>query len=69
MPADPSYHERGMYSGGQGGLLKSFSFLYRLPAGISGEKVLLHWKYITANSVSASRCRMASGICAHILPI
>lgn len=52
MPADPSYPERGMYAGGQGGATKDFSFEYRLPMGISGEKVLLQWKYITANSCS-----------------
>lgn len=52
MPADPDYPERGMYAGGQGGPTKSFSFLYQLPEGISGEKVLLQWKYATANSCS-----------------
>ncbi|KAL7541081.1 hypothetical protein ACHAXR_010610 [Thalassiosira sp. AJA248-18] len=52
MPADPNYPERGMYAGGQGGGVKSFSFLYRLPMGVFGEKVLLQWKYITANSCS-----------------
>mmetsp|Transcript_30370 Transcript_30370/g.52629 ORF Transcript_30370/g.52629 Transcript_30370/m.52629 type:complete len:230 (+) Transcript_30370:159-848(+) len=52
MYADPMYPERGMYAGGQGGATKNFSFEYRLPSGISGEKVLLQWKYITANSVS-----------------
>jgi len=52
MYADPSYPERGMYAGGQGGSIKSFSFEYRLPTGISGEKVMLMWKYITANSCS-----------------
>jgi len=54
MPPDPMYPERGMYAGGQGGATKSFSFEYRLPSGIRGERVLLQWKYITANSVSFS---------------
>lgn len=52
MPPDPMYPERGMYAGGQGGATKSFSFEYRLPSGIRGERVLLQWKYITANSCS-----------------
>ncbi|KAL7549595.1 hypothetical protein ACHAWF_012862 [Thalassiosira exigua] len=52
MPVDPNYPERGMYAGGQGGGIKSFKFMYRLPEGIHGEKVLLSWKYITANSCS-----------------
>lgn len=52
MPADPEYPERGMYSGGQGGGIQDFSFEYRLPIGIYGEKILLQWKYITANSCS-----------------
>jgi len=51
MPKDPNYPERGMYAGGQGGTIKEFAFKYRLPRGIFGEKVLLQWKYITANSV------------------
>lgn len=52
MPQDEDYKYRGMYAGGQGGGTKAFSFVYQLPMGISGEKVKLHWKYITANSVS-----------------
>ena len=52
MPADPNYPVRGMYAGGQGGGVKSFSFRYRLPDTIFGEKILLQWKYITANSCS-----------------
>ena len=28
MPGDPNYPESGMYSGGQGGGVKEFSFLY-----------------------------------------
>eukprot|EP00581_Thalassiosira_minuscula_P028458 CAMPEP_0183754816 /NCGR_PEP_ID=MMETSP0739-20130205/3731_1 /TAXON_ID=385413 /ORGANISM="Thalassiosira miniscula, Strain CCMP1093" /LENGTH=1540 /DNA_ID=CAMNT_0025991459 /DNA_START=38 /DNA_END=4660 /DNA_ORIENTATION=+ len=52
MYPDPNYPERGMYAGGQGGSIKAFSFEYQLPSGISGEKVMLNWKYITANSCS-----------------
>lgn len=52
MYPDPNYPERGMYGGGQGGGVKTFRFLYRLPEGIFGDKVLLQWKYITANSCS-----------------
>ena len=52
MPKDPHYPERGMFAGGQGGTVKEFAFKYRLPMGIYGEKVLLQWKYITANSCS-----------------
>ena len=52
MPKDSKYPERGMYAGGQGGSIKEFAFRYKLPMGIYGEKVLLQWKYITANSVS-----------------
>ena len=52
MPPDPAYPHRGMYAGGQGGGTKWFRHEFRLPAGVSGEKVLLQWKYITANSVS-----------------
>jgi len=52
MPADPNYPERGYYAGGQGGGLKSFEFLYKLPDGIYGNQVMLQWKYITANSCS-----------------
>lgn len=41
-----------MYAGGQGGGIKSFEFVYRLPDGIHGDDVLLQWLYITANSCS-----------------
>ena len=49
MPADPNYPERGMYAGGQGGGLKDFEMIFKLPDGIYGDKVMLQWKYITAN--------------------
>ena len=43
MPADPSYPERGMYYGGQGGSVKSFHMRFRLPNHIVGDKVPLQW--------------------------
>ncbi|KAL3793906.1 hypothetical protein ACHAW5_007069, partial [Stephanodiscus triporus] len=52
MPKDQNYPERGMYAGGQRGSIKSFRFMFKLPMGIYGEKVLLQWKYTTANSCS-----------------
>lgn len=52
MPADPNYPERGMYAGGQGGGTKWFEFAYKLPDGMHGDRVMLQWKYITANSCS-----------------
>jgi len=52
MPPDPAHPERGMYAGGQGGPTKGFSMAFRLPPGIAGGRVLLQWKYITANSCS-----------------
>ena len=52
MPKDLNFPERGMFAGGQGGPFKEFAFRYRLPMGIFGKKVLLQWKYITANSAS-----------------
>ena len=52
MPKDTTYPERGMFAGGQGGSIKEFAFRFKLPMGIYGEKILLQWKYITANSVS-----------------
>lgn len=50
MPKDPFNPERGMYAGGQNGDLKEFAFRYKLPEGFYGERVMLQWKYITANS-------------------
>lgn len=52
MPADPSYPGRGYYAGGQGGELKSHEMSFKLPDGIIGDKVMLQYKYITANSCS-----------------
>lgn len=52
MPKDLNYPERGMYGGGSGGGIQNFEFEFKLPNGMSGDKVLLQWKYITANSCS-----------------
>lgn len=52
MPKDTNYPGRGMFAGGQGASIKEFAFRFKLPMGIYGEKILLQWKYITANSVS-----------------
>ena len=41
-----------MYAGGQGGGIKFFEFVFRLPEGMYGDEVLLQWLYITANSCS-----------------
>ena len=49
MPADPSYPGRGYYAGGQGGGLKSHEMRFKLPDNIKGDKVMLQYKYITAN--------------------
>ena len=43
---DPTYPERAYYSNDQ----SEFKFTYKLPEGVCGEKVLLQWRYITANS-------------------
>jgi hypothetical protein len=52
MPADPSYPVRGYYAGGQGGGLKSHEMRFKLPDNIKGDRVMLQYKYITANSCS-----------------
>ena len=52
MPADPYYPERGYYSGGQSGDKNQFTMVFKLPKGAYGSRVLLQWRYITANSCS-----------------
>jgi len=52
MPADPAHPERGYYYGGQGGGVKDFEMVFRLPDNVVGDQVMLHWRYITANSCS-----------------
>ena len=44
MPKDFNYPERAVYGGGQGGGTKNFEFQFKLPDGMSGDKVLLQWK-------------------------
>lgn len=45
-PQDSSYPSRGYYANDQ----SQFEFVYRLPAGVVGEKVMMQWRYVTANS-------------------
>ena len=52
MPADPRHPERGYYAGGQASGIADFEMEFQLPSDLVGEKVLLQWKYITANSCS-----------------
>lgn len=48
MPVDSVYPERGMLSAGQSiGSKHSFEMKFQLPLGLSGDKILLQWKYIT----------------------
>jgi len=44
-PNDSVYPVRGYLSPAM-----KFSFLYKLPSGLNGEKVIIQWHYITANS-------------------
>lgn len=44
-PADDVYPVRGYYSNDA-----LHHFVYRLPPGLTGQRVLLQWRYITANS-------------------
>jgi hypothetical protein len=71
MPKDTNYPERGMFAGmpngAQGGKME-FAFRFKLPMGISGEKVLLQWKYITANSVSNTLLYIFRIRFRHVLP-
>jgi len=62
MFKDPTWPGRGYYSGGEAGGTKEFTHRYRLPDGIVGEKVLLQWKYITANSVSHHAVHMICSV-------
>ena len=43
---DPTYPERAYYANDQ----SNFRFTYKLPEGVCGERVLLQWRYISANS-------------------
>jgi len=48
-PRDANYPERG-YLGESVGMSETYIFKYRLPNGVSGDKVMLQWRYVTANS-------------------
>lgn len=50
--ADPNHLERGYYWGGQGASGVDFAMKFRIPTSLVGEKVMLQWHYITANSCS-----------------
>ena len=43
---DPTYPERAYFANDQ----SEFKYTYKLPEGVCGEKVLVQWRYITANS-------------------
>jgi len=45
-PTDPTYPERAYFKNDA----DQFKFTYKLPEGVCGEKVLIQWRYITANS-------------------
>ena len=46
-PRDSNYPERG-YVGSPNS--ETFRFRYRLPRGVTGNQVMLQWRYVTANS-------------------
>lgn len=45
-PQDGNYPSRGYFANDQ----YRFEFVYRLPAGVVGDKVMMQWRYVTANS-------------------
>jgi len=45
-PQDPNYPNRGMYAPD----VQDFVHKFRLPMGVTGEKVMMQWRYVTANS-------------------
>lgn len=45
-PTDSTYPERAYFANDQ----SEFKYTYKLPEGVCGEKVLVQWRYITANS-------------------
>jgi hypothetical protein len=49
---DPNYPDRAYLPPWQGSNIGEFKYIYRfqLPPGLSGDRVLLQWHYITANS-------------------
>lgn len=48
MPPDSSYPERGHLSAGQSaGFGYYYTMTFKLPSGVSGDQIMLQWKYIT----------------------
>ena len=45
-PKDPNYPYRGMYAPD----VQDFVHKFRLPLGVTGERVMMQWRYVTANS-------------------
>jgi len=45
-PKDPNYPGRGHFTGNN----KDFTMKFKLPMGVTGEKVLMQWRYVTANN-------------------
>jgi hypothetical protein len=47
MPPDSSYPERGYLSAGQSaGTGYYYTMTFKLPMGLSGDQIMLQWKYI-----------------------
>lgn len=45
-PVDSNYPERAYFASGE----DHFKFTYKLPDGLVGDKIMIQWRYITANS-------------------
>jgi len=45
-PKDPNYPYRGMYAPD----VQDFVMKFRLPMGVTGDRVMMQWRYVTANS-------------------
>merc|ERR1712106_157067 len=45
-PKDPNYPNRGMYAPD----VQDFVHTFRLPEGVTGDRVMMQWRYVTANS-------------------
>lgn len=50
MPKDPNHPERGYYWGGPGKGGTSFAMTFKIPDSLVGDKVVIQWLYVTANS-------------------
>lgn len=53
-PKDENYPNRGYYSGDI-----EFEMTYKLPMGVTGDEVMMQWRYVTGNSC------MSPGYCCH----